>query len=166
MVKLLKFPFFYQHSESTCGPASLKMVFDFFGLKFREKELARKAQTLKSGTKHASLIETARKNGFYCYIHDKSSINHIKHFIDVGLPVIVNYIEPSGNEGHYAVVIGYGRNKIILNDPWNGKKFKMSYKDFKERWHDSHKNHSYYGWLMVLSNEKFDIGRQYAPSGR
>ena len=162
-MKLLKIPFFHQKKNYTCGPASLKMVFDFFGMKFKEEDIARKAKTDKTGTKHDSLINVARKNGFYCYVHENGSINQIGHFIDIDLPVIVDYTEPSDGEGHYAVIIGYDKNKFILNDPWNGKKFHLSFNEFKKRWHDFHKRHVYHCWFLILSKKKFSIGKQYGP---
>jgi len=63
----------------------------------------------KVGTKHNALIKEARKNKFYCFVHENSSLNNLKYFIEKGFPVIVHYIEPSGNIEHYAVVIGFNK---------------------------------------------------------
>ena len=107
------------------------MVFDFFDVHLKEKELKKELKTNKKrGTNHEHLIKKALKEGFYCYVHDNSSISQIKHFIEIGLPVIVHYIEPSSNDGHYSVVVGCKRNKLIMNDPWNGKNYKIKLKTF------------------------------------
>ena len=134
-------PYNKQKTEYTCGPSSLKMLFKFFGENISENRISKQTKTKQSGTSHKNLINTARKHNFYCYVHENSSIHQIKHFIDKNLPVIVNYIEPFDNEGHYSVIIGYDKTKIILNDPWDGKNFKLPFVEFKGRWFDKHKNY-------------------------
>ncbi len=159
----MKVRFFHQKRGYTCGPASLKMVFDFFGLKMTEEKIAKIAKTHKSGTSHLHIINTARKEGFYCYVHGGATISQIKHFIDFDLPVIVNYIEQKTKEGHYAVVIGYDRHGLILNDPWDGGHYKIKYKEFYKNWYDYHGRDKYSRWFIVLSREKFNVGKQYGP---
>ncbi|MHB9019254.1 MAG: C39 family peptidase [Minisyncoccota bacterium] len=160
-MKLL-LPYAKQHTNYSCGPTSLKMVLEFLGDKKSEKILIKKARTNKTtGTKHKWMIETAIKEGFYCYANSNSSLHEIKHFLLLGLPVIIDYTEPSENIGHYAVVIGYKKNKMILNDPWNGKNFLISEKDLINKWHDNiTKSH---GWIMAISKKDLFLGKQYLP---
>jgi len=160
---MIQVPYFKQKKSYTCGPASLKMVLKFFGKNLNEDTIARKLKTSKQGTSHREIIDFARQNGFYCYVHENSTIHELRHFINLGLPVIVNYIEPKDNEGHYAVVVGFKKNGLILNDPWNGANFILKEKDFKDRWHDRHKNYRCSGWLLVISKKRFDMGREYNP---
>lgn len=160
----LEIPFHRQKKSFTCGPASLQMVFSYFKEFRSQNALAKKVHATKeNGTDHGHIIEAARKEKFYCYVNNNSTTNEIKHFIDLGLPVIVNYIEPAGNEGHYAIVSGYGRGKIIMNDPWNGKNFRLAEKEFLSRWYDYMKKHKYEKWIMVISKEDFHLGKQYVP---
>jgi len=157
---MIKLPYFHQKKDYTCGPASLRMVFNFFGLKTNEEELKKSLRPNKRiGTKHGALIKVARKKGFYCYIHKKANLHQLRNFIDQGFPVIVNYIEPESNEKHYSVVIGYNKKKIIMNDPWIGKNFKIKDKEFEKRWHGEHNKK----WIMIISRKKFDTGKQYYP---
>lgn len=157
-------PYFKQRASYTCGPASIKMVFRFFGLKLNDEELVRSLKATKSnGTRHMALINLARKKGFYCFVHENSSLNTIKHFVDIDLPVIINYIEPSEDEGHYAVVTGYKKGRLIIHDPWNGKHFSLSYGDFQKRWKSKYESGSK-RWILVLSKKPFNIGKQYFPS--
>jgi len=157
---MISLHYFHQRKSYTCGPASLKMVFDFFGLKTSEEKLKKYLKSNKEkGTKHKALINAVIRNGFYCYVHNHSSLSQIKGFIEKDLPVIIHYIEPDSNEEHYSVVVGVHGRKIIMNDPWMGKRFKLKEKEFERRWHGE-KN---YGWLMVLSRKKFDLGKQYNP---
>lgn len=152
--------YFHQRTGYTCGPAAMKMVFDFFGIKVGEKKLKRLLRSNKNkGTTHKRLIAIALKNGFYCYVHNNSLIHDIKSFIDRDLPVIVHYVEPEDNEEHYSVVIGYKRNKLVMNDPWAGKHFKIKISDFEKRWHGVKKKR----WIMVISKKPFDIGKQFIP---
>ncbi len=161
MVKI-RVPYFSQKKGYTCGPASLEMVLKFFGVSVVQDRLEKVEKTKKDGTSHGGLIDAARKYGFYCFVDKNSSISMIKHFVGVGLPVIVNYIEPSDDEGHYSVVVGYNEKKVIMNDPWNGKNFEMSWSDFESRWHGQKPKSP--KWLMVLSKKEFDLGRQYSPT--
>ena len=139
------------------------MVFKFFGKNLTEKELTKVAKTTKNGTTHQNIINTTRKAGFYCLAHENSTLNELRAFIDKGLPAIVNYTEPDTNEGHYAVIIGYTKNKLIMNDPWNGKNFKIKNRDFLSRWHDRNKSDHYNHWFLIISKKKFDLGKQYNP---
>lgn len=161
---MIKTPFYKQKKDYTCGPAVLKMVFGFFGIRVKESELAKLGKTNHTnGTNHEGLIYTIRKKGFYCYVHEHASINQIKHFLDLKLPVIVNYIEPKDEEGHYAVVVGHNSNHLILNDPYNGPKFKLTIEDFEKRWRGKHTNHNSKHWLLVISKNPFSIGKQFEP---
>lgn len=158
----VKLPRMKQHTKYSCGPVSLEMVLSFLGDKKSEEFFIKTAHTNKvKGTKHKWMLEVAIREGFYCYINSSSSLNEIKQFLLLGLPIIVDFTEPSQNSGHYAVVVGYKRNKIIMNDPWNGKNLSMSESNFTKRWHDvlteSH------GWMMVISKTDLQLGKQYLP---
>ena len=164
----LKIPYYPQKNDSLCGPASLQMVLSFFGQETAQKELARivglsKKKLKKFGTSNDKMIEMARTAKFYCYVNEGSTIKEIKYFIHLGLPVIVNYTEPSENIGHFAVVIGYSQltKKVIMNDPLNGKNFKLPESQFLRRWQADFEDHRH--WLMVLSKKPFKIGKQFFP---
>lgn len=163
---VLQVPYYKQDKVYTCGPASLKMVLGFFGKILKERTLVRHLGTTKDGTSHKELINFARRKGFYCYVHEGASLHQLKHFIDVGLPAIVNYIEPSEDEGHYSVVVGHRNGNIIMHDPWNGEKFMIKEEDFKHRWHDHHRTFNCSGWILVLSKKRFSIGREFNPVKR
>ncbi len=164
----LTVPYHEQKTEYTCGPASLKMVFSFLGTFKTEKKIAKHASTdNETGTRHQGMIDAALHQKFYCYVNADSSVDEIRYFINLGLPVIIDYTEPSEDDGHYAVVSGYVDGIIILHDPWNGKNFKLEETELIERWHDSHSGHkSCNQWMMVLSNEPFSLGKQYLPKNQ
>ncbi|MBM3246962.1 hypothetical protein FJZ17_00250 [Candidatus Pacearchaeota archaeon] len=157
-------PYFKQKKEYTCGPASLKMVFKFLGKKYSENKLTKEARTSKkTGTSHGDLIKVVSKHGFFSYVQENSTLEQLKYFIDKKFPIIINYIEPCSNEGHYAVVVGYNKRGFSLNDPWNGKNFFISNSVLLRRWKDKEEKFDSNRWLLVLSKSKFRVGKQYLP---
>ncbi|NQV88500.1 MAG: peptidase C39 family protein [Parcubacteria group bacterium] len=159
----LKVPFYEQDTNYTCGPAVLQMAMSFFGHLKSEKFLTKKAKTTTDGTGHRGLINAAIKEGFYCYANNNSSINEIRHFIGLGMPIIVHYREPSDEDDHYAIVTGFKNDEIILNDPWNGPSFRLKIKDFIERWYGLVGRRLHKQWILVISDKAFSIGKQYKP---
>ena len=75
--------------------------------------------------------------------------------------MIVNYVEPDTDTGHYAVVIGLENGKIILNDPWNGEGFAISEEEFVRRWQSG--DGQFKKWFMAVSKSDFMAGKQYLP---
>ncbi len=158
----MKVPFRIQTTNYTCGPAVLQMVFEYFGLKVTQKELIETMQpTPESGTPHDRMISAATSHGFFCYVNNESDLSEVKFFLSHKLPVIAHFIEPSYEEGHYAVITAYRNKTLIFNDPWNGKNSRLSEKEFKERWCDEKSAHK--NWIMVLSTEDFHLGKQFLP---
>lgn len=140
------------------------MAMAFLGRRKGERRLAREAHTDASrGTRHQGMIETACAEGFHCYVNSDSTVEEVKHFLSLGLPVVVDFTEPSGGEGHYSVVSGYKNGRLSLSDPWNGRNTKLSVRDFERRWHDSLTRSR--GWMMALSVKDFGLGKQYHPHG-
>jgi uncharacterized protein YvpB len=166
MRKIISVPYVRQTNGYFCGPAVIEMLLGFSGVKATQKELAKTGKTKSyrakvPGTMHNGLIKIARKYGFYCYVHESSSLHLLKHFIIDGYPVVVNYTNPSNNEGHYSVVTGFDEKDIIMNDPWEGENFKIKKEEFLKRWLDKELNTK--RWMLVLSKKKFEIGKQYFP---
>lgn len=160
----IKVPFFKQDTDYTCGPTALEMVIGFFGKRISESNLAKEAHTSIDGTKHSGMIETARKEGFFCYVDSDSSISEIKKFLKQGFPVIVHFTLEKENEGHYAVVIGFGLKHFILNDPWQGKGVKIPEHRFESYWVDKHMGAN--RWMMIVSRENLptlSMGKKYDP---
>ncbi len=165
----IKIPYYKQEKDYTCGPAVLRMVFEFFGITKSEKWLRKKMGvtskiTSKKGTPHRELIRIATEEGFHCYVNSNSDIFEIIHFLRLKLPVIVDFLEPAGEEGHYAVVSHVSRffgPTVYLNDPYNGEGFKLSEKEFISRWQDPLTKSK--RWIMVLAKKNFNTGKQFLP---
>ncbi|MFA6404534.1 MAG: C39 family peptidase [Candidatus Paceibacterota bacterium] len=160
-MKTIKVPFYSQNSNTSCGPASLRMVLEYYGIKKSELELKEISKQGKDGTKHGGIIHVIVKSGLYAFVDNDTSIISIKDQINNGHPVIINFIEPSNEEGHYAVVIGIDEDNIILNDPWNGEGFTLEIDKFEKRWRSSDGKNKQ--WMVAISDTAFDTGRQYLP---
>lgn len=164
----LEVPFRKQVNDYMCGPAAMQMVLAFFGQQASQRKIRKLMSTspkeLKDrGTDNHKLVRGIQKAGLYAYVNEDSSLEELKFLLSQGHPIIVSYIEPSEDEGHIAVVIGFNSllKQIILNDPWNGQGFKVSDIQFLRRWHSHWDGHR--RWLMAISKEPFKIGRQFYP---
>ncbi|HUX80975.1 MAG TPA: cysteine peptidase family C39 domain-containing protein [Candidatus Paceibacterota bacterium] len=158
----MKIPQFYQHTDFTCGPTSLRMAFAFFGVELSEKHLRFEAHTNKEvGTHHLGMIESARHHGFYVYANNNSSLIEIEYVLKMNRPVIIHYLEPFINEGHYALVHRISKNKLYLSDPWFGKRLSFSHDDFLKRWKSEDGRHPQ--WLMAIGKTPFVEGHEYTP---
>jgi len=147
----IKVPFCKQKNLFYCGPACLQMVFSFFGKRESQENIAHLANTSpQKGTSRKNMGKATAGVGFSCCCKNNSTIGEIKRFIKLGLPVIVSYTEPTTEEGHYAVVVGYTARKLILNDPFNGKEFSIKNEDFVSRWYDHERSRRFKRWIMIV----------------
>ncbi|TSC83912.1 MAG: putative fusion protein (N:peptidase-C:desuccinylase) [Parcubacteria group bacterium Gr01-1014_13] len=125
----------FRQSSGFCGPASLKMVLEYFGIKKSEKELAKLSNAHPHhGTSAKNLVLTAKKLGLKGFYKDFSSIKEIKKYLDKKIPVIVDWF--SHDDGHYSVVIGIDKKFIYLQDPELGKINKIDLVTFQRIWFD------------------------------
>lgn len=135
----------FRETPSMCGPASLKMVFDYYGIKKSEKEIAVMAGTTKElGTKAESMKLVAESMGFKVEIKDHSTFEDIQHWLNKKVPVIVDwftrgrvdYDDSEVADGHYSVVTGLDNEYIYLQDPELGSLRKIKRQDFMTVWFD------------------------------
>lgn len=136
MVNLLKIKPYRQRTSGLCGPASLKMVLAYYGVKKSEHELARLSRaTCDRGVEAPGLARVARGLGFKARVKDNATLGDIKKLV-VGkrIPVIVDWF--SGDDGHYSVVVGITARAIYLQDPEPGKLKVVDTRTFKRVWFD------------------------------
>lgn len=125
----------FRQTAGLCGPASLKMVFDYYGVSVPEAQIAKAAgATRKKGVTPKGLVRAARKFGFRAVFKENGTFFDIRRFIRQGIPVIVDWF--SEDEGHYSVVVGIDAKNIILIDPELGGRRKMPLKKFLRVWFD------------------------------
>lgn len=126
----------FEQSTGYCGPASLKMVLEYYGVKKSERELAKlSGATPGRGVEAARLLRAAKKSGLRGFIRDNASLNDIRKLVNVKkIPVIVDWF--SGDDGHYSVVVGIDKKNIYLQDPEWGRRVSMDLKTFYRVWFD------------------------------
>jgi ABC-type bacteriocin/lantibiotic exporter with double-glycine peptidase domain len=134
MKKLFIKPF--KQRPSFCGPATLKMILSFYGMRISEKRAAQATGTRPyHGTPGRAIVEGAKKLGFDAFMKDYSTWNDLSYWINKKkTPVIVNWF--SENVGHYSVAIGIDKNHIILSDPEDATEKKFSQHIFHRVWFD------------------------------
>jgi len=146
MDRILKIkPFQETLNAGMCGPASLKIVLDYYGLDKSEKELAQLCQHDKNlGVDDEGIKRAAEKLDFKVKIKNNSNFKDIEKWLDKKVPVIVNwftkgrqdYLESEVADGHYSVVCGLDEKYIYLQDPEIGKIRKIKRDDFMRVWFD------------------------------
>ncbi|WP_297887369.1 C39 family peptidase [Sulfurihydrogenibium sp.] len=131
---ILSVPFVKQKDEY-CGPASLSSIFQFYGEKTDQEDIAKFIYNPKlKGALITDLENFAKEKGFYTILKT-SDITEIKSFIDEKKPVIA--LIDLGfwliSKPHYIVIIGYNEKGFIVNTGYKEKEF-ISYEDFKQKW--------------------------------
>ncbi len=138
-------PFQETLHQSLCGPASLKIVLDFYGDQKTEGELADLCNWNKDyGVDDTDIKQAAETLGYQVETINNSNFEEIEKWLDKKVPVIVNwftrgrydYPESDVADGHYSVVEGLDDNYIYLQDPEIGDIRKLKREDFEQVWFD------------------------------
>jgi len=138
-------PFQETLNAGMCGPASLKIVLDYYDIEKSEKELAKLCRHNKNmGVDDEKIKKAAGSLGFKVKIKNSSNFKDIENWLDKKVPVIVNwftkgrqeYSESEVSDGHYSVVAGLDEKYIYLQDPEIGKIRKIKRDDFMRVWFD------------------------------
>ena len=131
--------------SSYCGPASLKILFGYYGIDKTEEELAKMAGWNKVlGIDDKGIKKVAEKLGFKAITKNNSSFKDIELWLKKGIPVIVDwftrgrndYQESETADGHYSVVISLDDKFVYLQDPEIGRIRKIKRYDFMRVWFD------------------------------
>ncbi|NTU66735.1 MAG: hypothetical protein HGB08_02300 [Candidatus Moranbacteria bacterium] len=138
-------PFQETLNASMCGPASLKMVLEYYGIEKSENELAEMCGHDKNlGVDDEGIKKAAEGLGFRVEIKNESSFKDVEKWLDKKVPVIVNwftkgrqdYSDSEVADGHYSVVSGLDDQNIYLQDPEIGSVRKIAKNDFLKVWFD------------------------------
>lgn len=128
-----------------CGPASLKIVLDYYGVQKSEREVAKHCRRNPNlGTNDISIKRVAKSYGFNAEIKNNASFTDIKKWLNKDVPVIVNwftrgrkdYNNSEVPDGHYSVVVGLDKKNIYLQDPEIGAMRTIKRDDFLRVWFD------------------------------
>jgi len=128
-----------------CGPSTLKIVFDYYGLNLSEKKLVKLCKTTREkGTTVQNIKAVAKNLGFKVKVQDNSNFEEIYKWLKKGIPVIVDWFTRGRNDyndsdvadGHYSVVVGLDDKYIYVSDPEIGRVRKMEREKFLMVWFD------------------------------
>jgi len=138
-------PFQETLNADMCGPASVKIVLDYYGIEKSEDELAKLCRLKKGlGIDDKGIKTVAEKLSFKIKIKNNSSFKDIEKWLSRDVPVIVDwftrgrtdYGDSSTADGHYSVVMGLDDDFIYLQDPELGAMRKIIRNDFMRVWFD------------------------------
>ena len=126
----------FRQKTGYCGPASLKMVLDYYGVEKSEKDLAELTDcTMEVGVEGEKLVEVAKRLGLAGQIKDDASLDDIRHFVlEKQVPVIVDWFDE--DDGHYSVVVDIDDTHIYFVDPSIGMVRTMALEKFWRVWFD------------------------------
>ena len=131
----------FRQKPGYCGPASLKIVMGYLGVKITEKKLALIAGCTPScGIGAEGLVGAAQKLGFRAQVKDFSDLEDIRKWVNrKKIPVIVDWFAFEG--GHYSVVSGIDTENIYLEDPSLGHRRALKLSTFMRLWFDFPSNY-------------------------
>jgi len=138
-------PFQEKLNCSYCGPATLKILLNYYGIKKSEKELAKMMSWRKDlGVDDKGIKKAAELLGFKVEIKNNSSFKDVEKWLKKGVPVIVDwftrgrmdYDDSDVADGHYSVVVGLDDKFVYLQDPEIGTMRKLEREDFMTVWFD------------------------------
>ena len=118
-----------------CGPTSLKMVLEYYGVRRSQQALAKlSGATRGRGAGAVGLARAAKQLGVRAVGEEFSTLNDIRGYVRRGVPAIVDWF--SGDNGHYSVVVALDKRFIYLQDPELGRVRKLDRKVFLRVWFD------------------------------
>lgn len=129
----MAFEYFAQHDKNDCGPASLKMIANFYGKEITITRLRNLCHIKREGVSLLGIQKAAIKLGFDSVVVKSVFENNLVHnnlelpiFFDLPLPNIVHW-----KNSHFIVVYKIKNNSIYVADPARGKLI-LSVNEFKE----------------------------------
>ncbi len=151
----IKVPQYRQRTNYDCGPTSLKMVLAHYGKIISVKKLRNLCKTSpENGTGPTGLKKAARRLGFSVWDKNNASIKDLKKYTLLH-PVIVHYVAWGG--GHYSVVIGVSKDRVLIADPSKHGIIRTVNKSrFLKYWVDENINDKppHRRWLLVVKPKK------------
>jgi len=125
----------YRQKPGFCGPSSMKMVLELYGVKKSENELGRMTHCSPIvGTPGAKIVAAAKKLGFQAFLKDEATLADVRKWVEKGIPVILNWF--SEYEGHYSVAVRVTAKSVFLMDPECTRMRRMSAERLDGVWFD------------------------------
>jgi ABC-type bacteriocin/lantibiotic exporter with double-glycine peptidase domain len=144
-----------QLHDYDCGAKCLQLVMQYHNVDIPYPNLLSRVQGYKeNGVSINKIKSLARSYGFKAHSVVNSGIDALEQSISNRQPVIVliqawahKNLKPnewrkmgkgSRDYGHYAIVMGFCDNLVILRDPNSPRRIRMPKEEFMARWHGGH----------------------------
>ncbi len=129
---------FQQEQPSTCLPACLRIVLDFFGIKMPEAVLARACKTNHEGTQFKDAALAMRLQDLAVVELREADlfelVDHIKHGRPIIAAINIEQIPYGGTGTHAVVVYEFEKNQVKYIDPALGKSIALDLISFFKAW--------------------------------
>ena len=118
----LEVPYFKQEKSTTCGPACIRMVLEYNGIRLSGKELEDIFETSWLGNTCEELASGVGKLGFFSEVVENFTLESLKETLNRGIPIIA-LLDPAvlygglQGFGHFVIIIGLEQNVIYYHDP-------------------------------------------------
>jgi predicted double-glycine peptidase len=130
------FPRVLQERGYTCGPACLRAVLRYYGVRKSETFFAELLGTTKeSGTAEPNIISLAKALDILVLCSEDFNLSDLAKYVRDGHPVLVTYVEPVEEESHYGIVIDVTEEYVRLREPSSNSDVFMERGDFLKRWY-------------------------------
>ena len=138
-------PDILQQNEYSCGISATQLILAYYGEDIEDIDLEKELNVdPEFGVATKDIVSFFKKKG-YKVKEGSTTIDKIKHFIDLGLPSIL-FIQAWSSEettdwihtnewGHYVVAIGYNDKGIIFEDSAIFGRGFLSYEELEKRLH-------------------------------
>ena len=128
---------FVQKYDFDCGPASAKMVLNYYGKNESYEKIIKEcgcSRKIKEGAEGIDIAKYLTKMGFPHGHKMYADLEELIEFVNLGYPIIVGWFTSDGPGSHWSVTCGAGEKRLVLQDPAIGKKRYMSLEYFEEVW--------------------------------
>jgi predicted double-glycine peptidase len=170
-MKILTLPQLRQAYRYGCGAKALQTILAYYGIDSREDQIMKYAKTSESGTSIKDIVRVAKQFGLKT-VSKEMTIEEVKKYLDKEIPVIlalqawtkkkdVNW-KKNWSDGHYAVALGYTKDKIIFEDPAIFPRTFLYNDELEERWHDmdeAGKKYFHHGIAIFGKKPKFNANK-------
>lgn len=148
----MRIPFVRQRNTWSCGPACLQMILGAFGMRISQVSLIRECHSAYAhGTHRTEMTRCLRRRGIAATPNARGTLATLRAALRRGDIAIINYVEPTDDEGHYAIVTAETDSAFLLHDPWNGKNFRVTAAQMRKRWLGHLSDSKRWGWMLVIA---------------
>ncbi len=158
----IRVPYIAQTQLNSCGAASLGMLLGYQSRAYQDRaipqtELIQMLQIDAIGHTCKKALRNALTSlgvEFAEFAHEcgpegtlqHSSLEKMLEIVDSGDPAMINYAPTP--EGHYAVVVGYTEQDILVHDPEHGPNRRIAQVTFDQMWVSG--NGRWKKWFLVV----------------